>query len=44
VGHSYPETGGRNESAIHVDLICGLHDGEIVVDGEVFYRNGDFAS
>jgi aminopeptidase len=43
VGHSYPETGGRNESAIHVDLICDLHDGEIAVDGEVFYRNGDFA-
>jgi aminopeptidase len=43
VGHSYPETGGKNESAIHVDLICDLHDGEIVVDGEVFYRNGDFA-
>ncbi len=24
-------------------LICDLHDGEIVVDGEVFYRHGDFA-
>ena len=43
VGRSYPETGGKNESAIHVDLICDLHDGEIVVDDEVFYRNGDFA-
>ena len=43
VGRSYPETGGKNESAIHVDLICDLHDGDIVVDGEVFYRNGDFA-
>lgn len=42
-GRSYPETGGKNESAIHVDFICDLHEGEIVVDGEVFYRNGDFA-
>ncbi len=43
IGRSYPETGGRNISAIHIDLICDLHDGEMVVDGETFYRNGDFA-
>lgn len=42
IGASYPETGGKNESAIHVDMICDLHDGEIVVDGELFYRNGEF--
>lgn len=42
VGASYPETGGVNESGIHEDIVCDLHDGEIVVDGETFYRNGEF--
>ncbi len=43
IGKSFPEVGGRNQSAVHTDLICDLRDGEISVDGEVFYRNGDFA-
>lgn len=42
IGASFPESGGKNKSAIHVDMICDLHDGEIEVDGEVFYRNGEF--
>jgi aminopeptidase len=42
IGASYPETGGKNESAIHLDMLCDLHDGEIVVDGESIYRNGSF--
>lgn len=42
VGGSYPETGGKNESAIHMDIVCDLHDGEIVVDDQVIYRNGQF--
>ncbi len=42
VGASYPETGGKNESSVHADIVCDLHDGEIVVDDELFYRNGDF--
>ncbi len=43
VGASYPETGGRNESAIHWDMICDMRDGgEIYVDGELFYRSGEF--
>lgn len=42
IGASYPESGGKNKSAIHVDMICDLHDGEIEVDGELFYRNGEF--
>jgi aminopeptidase len=43
LGRSYPETGGRNESAVHWDLICDLRpggrltaDGEIVVDQDGF--------
>lgn len=43
LGAGYPETGSRNESAIHWDMICDMRDGgEIWVDGELFYRNGEF--
>lgn len=43
LGASYPETGGRNESAIHWDMICDLRQGgEIRVDGELLYRDGRF--
>jgi aminopeptidase len=42
-GASYPETGGRNQSVIHWDMICDMKtDAEIAVDGEVIYRNGEF--
>ncbi len=35
LGRSYPETGGRNESALHWDLICDLRDGgRLTADGE----------
>jgi aminopeptidase len=44
LGHSYPETGGRNVSAIHWDLVCDLRQGgEIRVDGNVFAKDGTFA-
>jgi aminopeptidase len=43
LGNGYPETGSVNESAIHWDMICDMRtDAEIVVDGEVLYRNGAF--
>jgi len=43
LGRGYPETGSRNESAIHWDMICDMRQGgEIIVDGEVFYRDGKF--
>jgi aminopeptidase len=43
LGAGYPETGSRNTSAIHWDMICDLHqDSEILVDDEVVYRNGAF--
>ncbi len=42
-GASYPETGGKNESALHWDMICDMRDGsEIIVDGELLYKNGAF--
>jgi aminopeptidase len=43
LGASYPETGGRNESALHWDLILDLrHGGRVTLDGEVFQENGKF--
>jgi aminopeptidase len=43
LGAGYPETGSQNKSDIHWDMICDLrHDSEILVDGEVVYRNGTF--
>ncbi|MBT3714675.1 MAG: aminopeptidase, partial [Anaerolineae bacterium] len=44
LGASYPETGGLNKSAIHWDMICDMReDSEILVDGELYYKNGKFA-
>jgi aminopeptidase len=43
VGASYPDTGGKNQSAVHWDMICDMrNDSEIYVDDELFYRNGEF--
>ena len=43
LGAGYPETGSKNKSAIHWDLICDLrNDSEILVDGNLFYKNGKF--
>jgi len=45
MGASYPETGGRNKSVIHWDMICDLHhDAEIRADGELVYRDGAFVA
>ena len=43
VGAGFPETGSLNESSIHWDFICDMRDNsEILVDGELFYKNGEF--
>ncbi len=43
LGAGYPETGSKNESAIHWDMICDLRDeGEIWVDDELIFKNGAF--
>ena len=43
LGAGYPETGSQNKSQIHWDMICDMRqDSEIAVDGETFYRNGQF--
>ena len=41
VGASYTYTGGKNESAVHWDMVKDLRPGgEIAVDGEVVQRDG----
>jgi len=43
LGAGYPETGSKNESAIHWDMICDMRDGgEIWVDDELLYKDGRF--
>ncbi len=43
VGSAYPETGGKNSSGLHWDMVCDLrHGGTIEVDGKVIARNGRF--
>jgi len=43
LGAGYPETGSHNKSIIHWDMICGMQkEAEILVDGEMVYKNGKF--
>jgi aminopeptidase len=43
LGRSYPETGGKNRSALHWDLICDLRSGgRLSADGEVVQQDGRF--
>lgn len=43
LGRSYAEAKGLNQSAIHWDMVHNMKDGgEIVIDGELFYRSGEF--
>jgi aminopeptidase len=43
VGQSYKQCGGKNESAVHWDMITDMRDGgEILADGERIYQNGAF--
>lgn len=48
VGASYPETGGKNISGLHWDMIKGMKNntaetgGKIFADGKLIYENGKF--
>ncbi len=43
LGGSYPDTGGKNRSALHWDMICDLRNGgEVWVDGQLFCKDGRF--
>ena len=43
LGRSYPETRGKNHSALHWDLICDLRaGGRLTADGETLLEDGKF--
>ena len=42
LGAGYPDTGSQNHSSLHWDMICDMRQGEILVDGELFYQGGAF--
>jgi aminopeptidase len=43
IGRSYAQTGGKNDSSVHWDLICDLREGgELYADGELIERDGAF--
>ncbi len=43
LGTAYPETGGKNRSGLHWDMVCDLRNGsEVYADGELVYRDGRF--
>lgn len=43
LGQSYKQTGGKNQSTIHWDLITDMtHEGRIYADGKLIYKDGHF--
>jgi len=43
LGAAYPETGSKNVSALHWDMICDLRQGgEIFADKKLIHKNGKF--
>lgn len=42
IGQSYKQTGGKNESSIHWDMIADMTEGSIIADGKKIYENGRF--
>jgi aminopeptidase len=43
IGQSYPQTGGKNESSVHWDMIADMRDGgEIYADSDRIYTGGKF--
>lgn len=42
LGNAYPNAGGTNKSALHWDIVTDMHQGRIIVDGDMLYENGKF--
>ncbi|MFV0314103.1 MAG: aminopeptidase [Anaerotignum sp.] len=43
IGEAFHEAGGKNQSAIHWDMITDMtREGKIYADGQLFYENGKF--
>jgi aminopeptidase len=44
LGAAYPESGGKNQSALHWDMVGDLRQGGLIeADGKIISRNGHFA-
>jgi aminopeptidase len=39
-GEGFLETGGKNESGLHWDILCDMSESEMTADGDPFYCNG----
>jgi aminopeptidase len=45
LGKSYPESGGKNQSGLHWDMVCDLRQGgQVIADGQVISENGRFTN
>lgn len=43
IGQSYIQTGGKNQSSVHWDMIADMTlGGQIIADGKLIYQNGKF--
>ncbi len=42
LGQAYLNSGGKNNSALHWDLICDLRQGQVYADGKLCYEAGRF--
>jgi len=43
LGSGFPQTGGKNTSGLHWDMICDLRDGgEVYADGALIWKDGRF--
>jgi len=43
LGKSYKEAGGKNDSAIHWDIVTSLKDGgKLYIDDKLVQKNGKF--
>ena len=42
LGAAYPETGGKNKSSIHWDMIKDMKRHKVYADGDLIYENGYF--
>jgi aminopeptidase len=42
LGRAYEECNGKNESAVHVDIIKSMKEGEIIAGDDVIYSRGKF--
>lgn len=45
LGAAFPETGGKNVSGLHWDMVCDLRKGgTVALDGKIISKNGKFTS